>query len=587
MTMLTAAMASSTVAGSTPASNRADSAFPLFDPMRFGAKGDGIALDSPAINAAIDACTKAGGGVVYLRPGVYRSGTVILKSNVTLYLESGSTILGSLDLNDYTAMPGKGEPPDPILRHLIFAKDAENLALAGPGRVDGQGPHFWQTWASWDRLGHPATPHAGLLLSRPAGYLSEENQWAEIVAHDWKPNERPTPLLRFVNCRWLRIEDVRIENAPGWTLLVYNCDNVRINAISIKNPVYGPNADGFDLVCSQNVFVSNCSIDVGDDAICLKSENLSDGEARLTKNIVITNCVLTTCCNAFKIGTASHGGFENITFSNSVIYSNAVKFSERVMSGIALDMMDGGWIDGFLATSIVMQRARNPIFIRLGNRKDWAGSPNSSKDNLKRGLRAVMIEDIHASESLIPSSITGLKGAEVKDLTLSNIRIENVLPSRPEWLDQAVPEKESAYPEANMFGTIPAFGGTIGMLPVSGLYVRHVRGLRLRDLAFRTAVGEARPTVMFDDVQGARVSGLESSAVASPRPILVLSETNDVWISESAAPAGMDTFVSVEGAKSGNILLSGCDLRCASNPVKLGAEVPAKAVSVIGNVPQG
>ena len=549
MMTLTGAVAAAAAPNGSARPRTTDAPLPFFDPTQFGAKGDGKALDSPAINAAIDACVKAGGGVVYLRPGIYRSGTVVLKSNVTLYLEAGSTILGSLDLNDYTEMPGPPKNGDANQRHIIFARGAENVTLAGPGRIDGQGQQFWE-------------------LSGRAP-LPPEDQWAEVTAHAYKKKEtgRASPMLEFVECRWLRIEDVRIENAAGWTLRPHNCDNVTINGIAIKNPNFGSNTDGLDITGCQNVMVSNCSIDTGDDAICLKSENMYGGEPRLGRNIVVTNCVLTTCCNGFKLGTATYGGFENITFSNSVIYNNPGEFKDRVISGIALEVVDGGWIDGFVATGIRMQRTRTPIFIRLGERKP-------TRYPQQHGLRGVMIENIHASESLLASSITGLKGAEVQDVTLSNVRVDNVLPSRPEWIGRGVPEKPEAYPEARMFG----------MLPASGLYVRHVRGLHLDNLSFRTPAGEARPTVVCDDVIGVRVSGLASTPVTGDMPVVQLTHTSDVWISGSSAPAGTSKFLGVEGAGSSNILLSGNDLRGAHKAFELVGDVAKNAVTLSGNV---
>jgi polygalacturonase len=143
-------------------------------------------------------------------------------------------------------------------------------------------------------------------------------------------------MLEFMNCRRLKIQDVRIENAPGWTLRIVNCDNVDIHGIAIKNPVNGPNTDGIDITGCQNVTVANSSVDTGDDAICLKSENPYGPEPRLLKNILVTNCRLTTCCNGFKLGTSSEGGFESITFSDSVVYNADVPFRERVISGLAL-----------------------------------------------------------------------------------------------------------------------------------------------------------------------------------------------------------------------------------------------------------
>lgn len=549
MMTLSGAMATATLARAGEPATQPLAALPLFDPMHFGATGNGQTLDSPAINAAIDACTRSGGGVVYLRPGTYRSGTVVLKSNVTLYLEAGATILGSLNLDDYTAQDGPPARGDANQKHLIFAKDAENVTLAGPGRIDGQGPQFWE-------------------LSGRAP-LPPEEQWAEVAAHAWRTKKtgRASPMLEFVSCRWLRIQDVRIENAAGWTLRPINCDNVFIEGIAIKNPIIGSNTDGLDITGCQNVFVSNCSIDTGDDAICLKSENPYGSEPRVGRNIVVTNCVLTTCCNGFKLGTATQGGFENITFSNSVIYNTQDEFKDRVISGVALEVVDGGWIDGVVVTGIRMQRTRTPIFIRLGNRSQPHTYP-------QHGVRGIMIENIHASEALLASSITGIKGSEVQDVTLSNIRIDNVLPSRPEWINRTVPEQENKYPEARMFG----------MLPASGLYVRHVRDLKLKDLSFRSTSSENRPTIFFDDVKQARISGLATTAVTGDQPIVKLVDSSDVWISESAAPLATKTFVEAGGADSSNILISGCDLRTAGSASKTTGNAPQNAVIAKGNI---
>ena len=167
----------------------------VFDAKNFGAAADGGTLDTRAINAAIDACHKAGGGAVYLAPGVYLSGTVVLKSNVTLYLEAGATLLGSKNLADYGRQPGPPEKGDANQKHLVFARDAENVGLAGPGRIDGQGPAFWVP--------------SGRAVPPP------EDAWKDVATYDWKPLDRASPLVEFAGCRNLRIEDVRIENASG------------------------------------------------------------------------------------------------------------------------------------------------------------------------------------------------------------------------------------------------------------------------------------------------------------------------------------------------------------------------------------
>jgi polygalacturonase len=462
--------------------------------LEYGAKPDGKTLNTNAIQRAIDDAHQAGGGAVHVPSGMFLTGRIDLKSHVTLYLEEGCTLRGSTSLNDYDAGDAGGEGRR---RHLIFAHDAEGVTLAGPGRIDGQGKNFWEPSGK--------TP------------IPPDEQWADFSSRILSPKKsgRPSPMLYFVNCRQLRIEDVRIENSPGWTLHTLNCDDVNIKGIAIKNPVVGPNTDGIDMTGCQNVLVSNCSVDTGDDAICLKSENPYGPEPRLTKNVVVTNCHLTTCCNGFKLGTSSEGGFENITFSNSVIYNDEVEFKARVISGIALEVVDGGWIDGVVVSGIQMQRTRTPVFIRLGNRK-------RSRDYPKQGIRGVSIDNVQASEAVLASSITGLPGMDVQDVTLSNIHVDNVLPSRPEWVGRGVPEKEAAYPEAKMFG----------MLPASGLYVRHARDLRLNNVEFTAPAGEARPTIIFDDVIGARVTGLKSAPVSGGMPVVQVIHSGDVHLSQ-------------------------------------------------------
>jgi Glycosyl hydrolases family 28 len=202
-----------------------------------------------------------------------------------------------------------------------------------------------------------------------------------------------------------------------------------IRGIKIRNPIIGPNTDGIDPTCCRNVFISDCDIATGDDCICLKSEG-PYGRMGLTKNITITNCVMTCCCNGLKFGTATRGGFENITFSNSVIYNEDVALNARVIAGIAIEMVDGGWVDGVAISNIRMQRVRTPIFVRLGARRE-AGR-----------LRGVMIDNVHATGAILTSSITGIPGHSVEDVSLTNIRIESeeVDDLRVDRLDAAAPD---------------------------------------------------------------------------------------------------------------------------------------------------
>jgi len=353
-----------------------------FNIVDFGAQPGGRILNTRSLQDAIDHAFEAGGGTVSVPPGIFLTGGLVLRSRVTLYLQAGAVLRGSTDVNDYEYHAGPPQEGDANGRHLIFARDAEDIAIIGQGTVDGQGSAFWH------RKGRPKP--------RP------EEMWGDVIAWDYEPatQRRPSPMLEFAYCKNVRVEGITLTNAAGWTMRPIACESVYIRGIRVRNPIHAPNTDGMDLTACRNVFVSDCDIATGDDAICIKSEN-SYGEILPTKNITVTNCVLTTCCNGFKIGTATHGVVENIIFSNSVIYNDAAApLNERATSGIALEMVDGGMLDGVTISNIRMQNARTPIFIRLGKRTLGAGSY----------LRNVMISGVNATGAIVTSSITGVPG---------------------------------------------------------------------------------------------------------------------------------------------------------------------------------
>lgn len=505
-----------------------------------GAKGDGRTNDRIALQASIDECSAAGGGIVYLSPGTYFTGTVVLKKDVTLYLEAGATLLGSTSIDDYLSQPGPNPREDAGQRHLIFARQADNIGICGHGVVDGQGSRFWKPS---NRVKPPV-----------------DKLWGDVATYDWKPMVRPSPMVEIVGCNNVHIQGITLQNSAGWTLRPINCQSVFIDGIRIRNPIYGPNVDGIDITCSQNVFVANCDIQTADDVICLKSE-APYGELLPTRNVTVTNCILSGCCNGFKIGTATRGGFENITFSNSVIYNNDVTLNQRIIAGIALEMVDGGWIEGVNITGIRMQRARTPIFIRRGNR-----SPRP--DGVPGQLKGVMIDGVHATGAILTSSITGLPKFPVEDVTLSNIRIDSEERGEEAWVERDIPEVTAQYPEARMFGRLPA----------SGLFCRHVSGIRLRDVVFGSAAKEARPAIVCDDASQIDISGLRCTSIASRQPVVLLKTCKDVWIRDAIAPERTGSFLELRGKETSNILLTHCDLRNAKKEIEIGDGASAGAV---------
>ena len=268
------------------------------DVTAMGALGDGRTLDTAVIQKAIDAAHGAGGGVVHFPAGRYLTGTIHLKSNVTVRLSPGATLLASPRTEDY-------EP-----RHLIYARGAENIAVEGGGVIDGNGSAFW---------------------------LSSQD----------RPAFRPSPLIELAECRNVRFQNVRILDAPGWALHPILCDGVTIREVTIIAPMLWLNTDGIDPDSCRNVRISNCYIRAGDDCIVLKTTGRLGLPAPPCENVTVTNCVFVSSASALKLGTESHGDFRNIHFSNSVIRGSR--------TGLALLAKDGGVMENVHFSNITIE----------------------------------------------------------------------------------------------------------------------------------------------------------------------------------------------------------------------------------------
>ncbi len=319
-----------------------------------------------------------------------------------------------------------------------------------------------------------------------------------------------------------------------------------------------PHTDGIDIASSANVFISDCDIRCGDDAICIKSEN-PYGANLPTQNITITNCVLSTCCNGLKVGTATHGRIENIVFSNSIVTNEDVPLNERVIAGMAIEMVDGGSLDGVLISNIRMKNVRTPIFVRLGER-------TGGREGY---LRNVVIRGVDAVGAIYPSSITGLPSHPVQGITLSNVTIHTEEQGKAAWVNNVVPENAKSYPEARMFGRLPS----------AGLYVRHAERVHLECVELIADEKEARPALVCDDVCDLSISALRTTAPSGDEPIVCLNNVRDAFICSSRIIQPSSSPLRVSGKNSANIILIGNYLRGAVNEVEFSKG--AKESSVI------
>jgi hypothetical protein len=250
----------------------------------YGAIGDSETINTDAINAAILAAHKAGGGAVVFPVGTFMTGTVHLKSNVTLQLNHGAVLLGSPNMEDYTKEKW-GHHDDRFPYHLIYAHELEDIAITGDGTIDGNGHHF----------------NTG----------KRDHEWAFFP----EKKIRPTPMVEISRCQRVRVENIRLTRTSGWTLHLHDCDKAFIRGITIDNSLFWPNSDGIDLTGCHDTMISDCYIHTGDDAIALKTTD----DSRSCEHITVTNCVLETSCAAIRLGFESDRDFINCTFSNITI----------------------------------------------------------------------------------------------------------------------------------------------------------------------------------------------------------------------------------------------------------------------------
>jgi polygalacturonase len=500
---------------------------PLFNVRDFGAKGDGKALDSPAINKAIETAAKAGGGSIYFPAGTYRSFSIRLKSNITLYFEQGSTLLAAHP-NDGD---GKYDAPEPNSwdqyqdfghthwqNSLIWGENVENVSILGPGLIWGK----------------------GLVRSGSQSRTKEQNDARKDIKTDKErapfgyPNPRDSVETGWGNkaialklCRNVIIRDVSILHGGHFAILATGVDNLTIDNLKIDT-----NRDGIDIDACRHVRISNTTVNSPfDDAICLKS-SYGLGFARATENVTITNCAVSgydegTLLNGtykrdykgyshnsptgrIKFGTESNGGFKNITISNCVFdYSR----------GLALETVDGGLLEDVTITNITMRDVVNsPIFIRLGNR---ARGP---KETTGAGaLRRIIISNIIAynAEPKYASIISGIPGHNIDDLRLSNISIYYKGGGTKEQAALVPPENQTDYPEPVMFGEMPAYG----------FFIRHAKSLTLTDVELSFLRDDVRPAFVLNDVQGADFHRVKALRMPDS-PTFLLRDVTDFNISQ-------------------------------------------------------
>jgi polygalacturonase len=509
------------------ASNRADVVAGVYNVRAFGAHGDGKALDSPAINKAIEAAAAAGGGTVRLPAGNYLSVSIRLKSNISLYLDQGATLIAAEPSKEAKYDPPEPNPWDAYQdfghshwhNSLIWGENIENVSILGPGRIWGKGLVRSGGQSRTKEQNDVLNAARASEPQRPFGYPNPR----DAVEPGWGNKAISLKLSRNV-----LIRDISILHGGHFAILATGVDNLTIDNVKIDT-----NRDGIDIDACRNVRISNCSVNSPfDDGICPKS-TFALGFLRATENVTITNCQVSgydegtfldgtykreytryshnSTTGRIKFGTESNGGFKNITISNCVFdYSR----------GLALESVDGGLLEDVTITNITMRDITNsPFFLRLGNR---ARGP---KETTTVGqLRRVMISNVvvYNADPRYASIISGIPGHDIEDVRFNNIRIYYKGGGTKEQAALDPPEKETDYPEPVMFGEMPAYG----------FFIRHVKGLEMSDVEVSYMKEDLRPAFVLIDVKRADFFRVKAQH-APDVPIFALTNVEDFSVQQS------------------------------------------------------
>lgn len=409
-----------------------------FNVREYGATGDGATLDTHAIQSAIDAAAQIGGGTIFFPAGKFLTGAIFLRDNITLHLDAGAELLGSENPADYPLVTMRWEGvTQPTHAPLIAGEHARHIAILGRGTIDGRGQIWWQR-------------HRAKTLAAP----------------------RPR-LLAFEKCTNLLIEGVTLINAPAWTINPVRCENVTVNQVTIINPPDSPNTDGINPDSCRNVHISNCHIDVGDDCVTIKAgiETESPDLRAPCENVTVTNCTMVHGHGGVVIGSEMSGGVRNVVISNCIFVGTDRGIRLKSRRG------RGGFVEDIRATNIVMTDVLCPFTMNLYyhiNKRGDAATADKNARPLDAGtprFRRVHLAHVTARDAKIAAAfLYGLPEMPIADVTLDDVAISMDRNADPGFADMAddIPRHHAA-----------------------GLFARHVRGLRLRDVSITNQIGGA------------------------------------------------------------------------------------------------
>jgi len=492
----------------------------LFNIMAYGAVGDGKTMESQSIQKAIVACYEAGGGVVYFPPGDYLSGSLVVKSNVTLYLENGAILHASPHEKDYIDSEHREDGHPQSYYYLLISDSHNYITIDGNGTIHGTG---------------------------------KEDLGRRGLKNEVRPDVR-IGILHFKHCNHVNIRNIKIYYSDFWTLHLNRCQDVFIQGINIINNFYHVNSDAIDLVSCRNVFISDCNIVAGDDCICSKTQ-----EGIPCENVVVNNCVLESVSAAIKLGTGSDGDFRDIHFSNCSIRNSGV--------GIGFFIKDGGRAERIAFSNISIETSdsdsitqglfNHMIPIYLDIEKRYKDSPVGS-------IRDVTFRDISIKTD-VNCLIQGMPQSPVENLTMENITIR---------VDKGR-DFSSRRKRGGGVSNVKDARITTYIRRPSYLALAHIQGLILNNIRVLVEPEVSREyersgvsifeseNIHLQDIR------LEPSWTDASQPVVFAHQCRSMFVTGCFALPETNIFLAISGEHSSDISVRGCDLENAKDPVNI------------------
>ncbi|QKJ30257.1 right-handed parallel beta-helix repeat-containing protein [Mucilaginibacter mali] len=502
----------------------------------FGAKGDGKTLDTKAIQAAVDACTKDQGGTVLVPAGTFVTGTVELKSNVRLYISAQGILLGTADGKQYYAADAIPLSGDSTLNDgnvgLFFAVKANNIIIEGPGTIDGQGSQF-------------RSPSKGVMP--PAGITGPH---------------RPYHLL-FHQCKNLTVRDIYLLNSAFHSVRVIQSEFVKMEGLHIRGRVINNN-DGFHFISCRYVHLTNCDVQSQDDACALFGS---------CKFVTVDGCSFSTRWSVFRFGG---GEAENITVSNCIIY-------ETYGCPVKMRCGPGSRFENISFSNIIMRDVTGPVSIGIGLQNGQSADPKKAPGIIRNisfnGITATVVKPVPLRETEHPSvynpgeifSCVTLNAMD--DVYMENITFNNVQITFP----------GGGTTEQGAVRDVPKVAGEyyqIGVPPAYGIYARNVRGLVLHNVSLSIAATDERPALIFDHVEDAAINGLNVQGDAKAESVCRLTDCRDILMTAARIKGAAPVFMRVEGRNNYRIVVDGGDISKASKALELAAGAQKDAVKM-------